>query len=286
MKFATSAKTLRRIFALWNLPLPGKGLILFAWRGGLPTATRNGWLRNLTLRTVETDYRHLRCTLGIWDRSQDRVFAAPGSTVPFFENVVRAARRPGKYRGKGVNQMEPGFYADLEKGEHLQGKPMGHAALRQTAYRFYRRSPHPPPYSTKDPLYFGNPYDNLHCGWNLDGKEAGFRSSGCLVVSGMPHCPRLPDAGPNQGPWRTFHDFIYGTPQQRFPLLLLPAAEVGKALAETNPKPRLCFGSQGDSVKALQKKLAAKGLYRGRIDGNLSPPVYRAWNRAGFPPPL
>jgi hypothetical protein len=296
MKFTLDAAALERIFALWNVPAPlvdKKGMVLFALRGARPVepqraapGKKSGWARSVSLEIVTPDFIHMRCTLGIWDRKTGRIFAAPGSTVPQRDNVLKAAARRGVMKGRGTNQLEPGFYTDLTKGEHLQGKPAGHAALRQTGFRFYRRAHHKPPYTARDPLYFGNPYDNLHCAWNPDPGTAGFRSSGCLVVAGWPHSPRLPDAKPgankNSGAWKIFHDLIYAAPQKSFPLLLLPAKEVAQALAKKNPAPQLVYGSEGDAVKVLQKKLAAKGLYKGGVNGKLGVGTYRAWNAAGL----
>ncbi len=283
MKFKIDDAALRRIFSAWNLPLPSQDLVLFAFRGCIPARNSGGWSSFAALQTQPLDYRHLRCTLGIWNRKTARVFAAPGSTVPHRDNVLKAAARKGNLGGKGTNQPEPGYYEDLKKGEHLQGKPMGHAALRQTGYRFYRRAAHAPPYTRRDPLFFGNPYDNLHCAWNLGGKEPGFRSSGCLVVAGMPHCPRLPDSDANLGAWKTFHDLIYAAPQKKsFPFLLLSAVAVTKFLGEKKPALRLCYGSQGPWVEKLQRELKRKKLYRGPADGKLGTATYRAWNRAGL----
>ena len=262
---------LARLFAAARVPLPGDGLILFALRGCLPAPMR-GWRTSVRLRPVPVDYLHMRCTLGIWDRAGRRLYAAPGSTVPQRDQVRKGAARGGK----GVNQMEPGFYLDLTKGEHLQGKRNGHQALRQTAYRFYRRSPGGRPYSAQSPLYYGNPYDNLHCGWNADGRGPGYSSAGCLVVAGLPHCRRHEEPVPNQGPWKIFHDLIYGRDQRRFPLLLLPAADARRALANAD-RPLLVFGSEGEEVADLQRRLARAGIYRGRATGRLDARTYRAW---------
>jgi hypothetical protein len=200
--------------------------------------------------------------------------------VPHKEKVDKAALRGGK----GTNQLEPGFWTDLTKGEHLQGKLNGHQALRQTANRLYRRSPGGLPYSKKSPLYLGNPYDNLHCGWNLDGTEPHYRSAGCMVVAGMPHCPRHEQPAPDLGAWKIFHDLLYAAPQKSFPLLLLPGADALDALAKPGRKKgtRLVTGSVGEAVKALQRKLAAAGHFKGRVDGILGPRTYRAWNASGF----
>jgi hypothetical protein len=282
LDFEIDGNALRRLFRIWNLPLPEEELVLFGLRGSVPLQKPKGWTHRVKLKLMEPDYEHLRCTLGLWNQKTDKIFAARGSTVPHRENVLKAAARKGVMKGRGTNQMEPGFYQDLRKGEHLQGKPMGHAALRQSGYRFYRRSHHAPPYTRRDPLFFGNPYDNFHSSWNLEGSEPGFRSSGCLVMAGLPHCHRLPDSGPNRGAWKIFHDLVYASPQKQFPLLLLPAAEVRAALIEKRGQPRLCYGSQGEAVLELQKGLRRRKFYAGPFNGKLRVATYRAWNRAGF----
>lgn len=282
MAFTLDPSGLNRIFTAWSVPVPTENLVLFAFRGCLPQSKPKGWVASLDLASAHLDYRHLRCTLGIWNRKTGKVFATAGSTVPHRENVLKAAARAGTMQGRGTNQMEPGFYRDLQRGEHLQGKPMGHAALRQTGYRFYRRAHHAPPYTISDPLYFGNPYDNLHCAWNPRPEEPGFRSSGCLVVEGLPHCPRLADAGPNQGGWKVFHDLVYAGAQKAYPLLLLKGSEIESCLISTRIPSRFCYGSEGNSVMELQRALARKKLYPGSVDGKLGVATYRAWNRAGL----
>lgn len=280
-RFTLDHDGLERIFRAWSIPRPKTGYVIFGLRGALPLDASKGWVPSVRLETSPVDHLHLRCTLGLWDPARKRIFAAPGSTVPHRDNMRLAAERGGK----GTNQLEPGFYRDLTKGEHLQGKLNGHAALRQTASRFYRRSPDGKGYGPSSPLFFGNPYDNLHCAWNLLGTEPGFRSAGCLVVAGMPHCPRHEKPEPNQGAWKLFHGLLYAAKQSAFPILVLPAAEAADALAgKAAPKsrPRLVFGSEGDGVKALQRKLASQGLFKGRADGLLGSRTYKAWNASGF----
>jgi hypothetical protein len=294
-------ESLERMFAGFRIPLGDENLVLFGLRGCLPVMPEKpvkpvkakeadkGWSLSVQLRIVEVDHAHMRCTIGIWDRRGKRLFAAPGSTVPHKDNVVKSAARKGRTQGRGTNQLEPGFYTDLTKGEHLQGKRNGHQALRQTGYRFYRRSLTGVPYRESSPLFYGNPYDNLHCGWNLDGQAPGFSSAGCMVVAGMPECPRREDQRENLGPWKTFHDLLYAAPQKAFPILLAPSGAalaalgpaVGKRAAKTDAGKTalLLYGSQGEEVKTLQRKLAARGLYRGRITGRLDAPTYRAWKQ-------
>jgi hypothetical protein len=277
--FALSHASLEKLFAAFHIHPDPDGLVLFALRGAMPGKAGKGWSRSVTVRLAPVDYIHMRCTLGIWDRRGKRVFAAIGSTVPFRDHVIKAAARNGKAKGKGTNQLEPGYYLDLTKGEHLQGKRNGHQALRQTEYRLYRRSLSGVPYRESSPLFYGNPYDNLHCGWNPDGKQPGYSSAGCMVMAGMPHCPRREEPTRNLGAWKEFHALIYAVDQEKFPILLLPAQTAAAALAARSGAgaERLVFGSEGEAVKALQRRLAAAGLYRGRATGRLDARTYRAW---------
>jgi hypothetical protein len=281
--FTLSHENLERLFSAFRIRPEAEGLILFGLRGCVPVRSQSGWTTTLQVRVAPLDYVHMRCTLGIWDRRGKRLFAAPGSTVPHKDNVEKAAARKGRAKGRGTNQLEPGFYTDLTKGEHLQGKRNGHEALRQTEYRFYRRSRTGVPYAASAPLYYGNPYDNLHCGWNPDGKGPGFSSAGCMVVAGMPHCPRREDQTRNLGPWKIFHDLLYAADQKSFPLLLVAGKEAAEALSFARAGAKaasiLVFGSQGEEVKALQKRLAARGSYRGRMHGILDARTYRAWKQ-------
>ncbi len=275
--FILDSPALERLFRAYGIPLPSDGLVLFALRGALPERNPAGWVRRIRILPAAIDHIHMRCTLGIWDRANGMLFAAPGSTVPHRDNVLKAADRKGRMKGKGTNQLEPGYYTDLAKGEHLQGKTNGHAALRQTASRLYRRAPDGLPYDLRSPLYYGNPYDNLHCGWNLDGRGPGFSSAGCMVVAGTPHCPRREDAAADRGPWKVFHDLLYSVPQRNFPILLAVASEAARLVDGLPRRKALTYGSEGEAVETLQRRLGSQGIYRGRVTGRLDARTYRAW---------
>ncbi len=251
--------------------------MLFGFRGCMPVHPHVSEAYEWELKFAKTDYMHMRCTLGIWNTETKRIFAAPGSTVPNIRYVTRATLKGGR----GANQLEPGFYRDLIKGEHLEGKLDGHQALRQSGYRFIRRTLSGIPYSRDDTLFFSNPYDNLHCAWNIKPEVSGFSSAGCLVVAGMPFCKRHPNPRPNTGHWRKFHEIIYSSRIKKFALLLLPAKEAVIALGGVRG-PFLCYGSQGSMVFALQKKLKALGYYKGKVNGILNSSVYRAWDASKF----
>jgi hypothetical protein len=278
MRINLDHKTLQLLFSRFHISLPANKLVLFAFRGFSVQVPYTGWKKNWQLKTARVDYRHMRCSVGIWDPQTEKIFLAPGSTVPYADYVERAALRGGA----GANQLEPGFYTDFKKGEHLEGKADGHEALRQTAPRFVRRTVSGTPYRRKDRLYFSNPYDNLHCAWNPDLNRKGYRSAGCLVVAGMPRCKRHAKPMQNQGHWKVFHQIIYGAGQRKFRLLLLESAQVKAALQSTGEKSLLCYGSSGEAVKSLQKGLKKRGIYKGPVTGILDARTYKAWNSIGL----
>ncbi len=278
MTFTLNQMVLIHIFKKWNVNIPSQRLILFAFRGISPLNNTKTWRKTWQLQKSRLDYKHMRCAIGIWDRSTGLLFIAPGSTVPHSGQVTKAADK----NGKGANQLEPGFYTDYRKGEHLEGSPRGHQALRQTGPRFIRRTTEGAPYEKTDRLLFSNPYDNLHCSWNIHPSEAGFSSAGCIVVAGWPHCPRQSAPKPNRGHWRAFHKYLYQAGQTGFPFLLLEAGQIARVLQLRYSRPLLCYGSAGPPVKQLQQRLKRLGFYKGPVNGFLDTRTYRAWNKWGF----
>jgi len=269
---------LKKIFVALGIPVPAGKLVLFSVRGALPRGSHTSWSDSHNLTPVKVDYKHMRCSIGIWNPGRKKIFIVSGSTVPHYDEVLKAAAKGGK----GSNQLEPGYYTDYYKGEHLMGKPRGHQALRQTGNRFVRRSSHKPPYSKNDRLYFSNPFDNLHCAWNTNPKKEGYSSAGCIVVSGTPFCKRLKGSTANSGSWKNFHKLIYDARQNKFSLLLLEY-HVLAGLRDSKKVPAvMCYGSQGDRVKKLQSLLKHVGLYRGPVSGKLGVRTYKAWNAYGF----
>ncbi len=276
---------LKQLFHLLSLKLPkfDQDLVLFAIRAAqiaskknsdhsIPTITE--WLSSVSLQSAKIDYNHMRCVLGIWDLKNQRIYAAPGSTVPN-EKQLRLAHSKG---GKGANQLEPGFYQDFIKGEHLQGKARGHSALRQSASRFYRRPVNSWRITKNAPLFWGNPHDNLHCAWNLDPEQTGFSSAGCLVVAGWPACPRIEKQTENQGYWKEYHSRVYQSSQSRYPLLLLDYNILLKAFVQKHPQ--IVFGSSGEVVRKVQTKLKKLGLYLGALNGHMDTRTYRSYVNA------
>jgi len=269
---------LLKTFAAFGIPVANSELVLFSIRGMRPLGNHSHMRESWNLLPAKLDYKHMHCSIGIWSPKRRKLFVAPGSSVPHWDEVIKAAA----LNGKGANQLESGFYSDFYKGEHLMGKTKGHQALRQTAYRFLRRSHHKPPYTVKDPLYFSNPYDNLHCSWNPNPGKAGYSSAGCIVVSGHPHCKRIKKSPPNSGSWKSFHKLIYAAKQSKYSLLLLNSHNLKKIASKKRTPDLLCFGSEGESVKKLQRMLKSRGLYRGPLSGKLGVRTYRAWNVYGF----
>jgi hypothetical protein len=243
----------------------------------LPLRLSNSWTRSIELTKVKLDYKHMRCTLGIWEPAKRRIYAAPGSTVPRIDQVRKSTLR----QGRGCNQLEPGYYTDYVKGEHFKGKELGHQALRQSSPRFIRRTVRGVPYGKADRLLFSNPYDNLHCSWNPEVNKPGFNSAGCLVVAGRPYCKRLQSPESNQGPWKVFHRIIYRAVQRKFGILLLEANQVIEAISAVE-KTFLCYGSKGSEVNDLQRKLRARKIYKGGLTGSLDARTYKAWSLVQF----
>lgn|GEM_PF-1957323 len=230
-------------------------------------------VKKVDLRKVNVDYKTQRCTFILWKYTSAFFYVFPGSTVPYIQEVKKAAL----LGGKGANRLEPGFYTDLTLGIHQEGKPRGHVALRQTARRPIRRSKGKPFYNQKDPLYFSNPYDNLHASWNSQPHTAGYASAGCLVISGIPNCP-LHSQSKAQGPWKKFIELFLKANQKKAKLLLIPAAFCAKSdvgnLTESFPQ-KLIYGQVGPKIAAWQKQLKAQGLYKGKINGQLTSSTYK-----------
>lgn len=268
--------SIKHLYQSLSLPMP-KGWNVVALRGCILPDAPHSLQETWNVQKSPLNYENMRCILGLWNPNSKQFFLVPGSTVPLKENVLKGLNK----KGKGVNQMEPGFYTDLILGEHLQGKPRGHVGLRQSASRFFRRTERGIPYTSEDKLYFANPYDNLHCAWNLDPSNKGYSSSGCMVVAGLPHCPRI-SKDPHQGHYKKWIELILKSKQKNFSLLLLNF-EMALNIWENHQNP-LLFGSMGADVKILQQELKKKGLYKGPIHGILDARTYKAWNQTGFIP--
>jgi hypothetical protein len=110
--------------------------------------------------------------------------------------------------------------------------------------------------------------DNIHCGYCDDGYTT-FDSSGCQTLKGWPYCPNRPDMTANKGPWKVFHDNLYGDPaQENYTYILFEASEAA-LLAANMDTPRaltLQFGSYGDWVGKVQEALTAKGFSTKGVD--------------------
>ncbi len=271
-------KHLLRLFDLWHLLLPNQGYVLFAFRGLTPVSPSPNWKKCWRLTPKKVDYIHMHCSIGIWNTVSQSIYIAPGSTVPHKSQVELAVAKGGK----GANQLEPGFYNDYKKGIHGEAAENGHQALRQSSNRFIRRTVRGIPYTNNDPLFFSNPYDNLHCGWQMDPSKKNYSSAGCIVVAGHAFAPKQPDPKPNAGFWKIIHNILYSTSQRRYAFLLLDASQIRRSF-KRNPKGRFfCYGSSGPEVQRLQSFLKSEGIYKGGLSGQLDARTYKAWNQTGF----
>jgi len=155
---ALSHASLEKLFAAFHIHPEGHGMVLFALRGALPVKAAGGWASSLQVIPAPLDYVHMRCTLGIWDRRGKRVFAAPGSTVPHKDNVVKAAARKGRLKERASTNWSRASITGSDQRRTPPGQTERDIkALRQTEYRLYRRSLTGIPYRSASPLYYGNP---------------------------------------------------------------------------------------------------------------------------------
>ena len=272
--FTLEERQIGRLFQLNFFPVPSTEIVFFGLRGCLPILDDDHTFRVANdLQVVNTDYFHPRCTLGQWEPAKQRFAVFPGSTVPHRRYVQSSLEK----RGGGANQLLTGFYPDYRKGRHQAGRPTGHDAFRQDNRLPIRRTADDLDYEEDDRVEYSTPFDNLHAGWCMGINSEDYASAGCQVVVGYPKCQKRENQ-PESGPWKTFRGNAYGATQTRFSYALLHGSDALKVSANHSNKmsARLRYGSQGELVGSLQKKLKTKGYYEGNIDGDFGYRTLRA----------
>ncbi len=273
--FSMSEDHLRRLCEINAFQVPEKNMVFFGFRGCIPVDEDNrAFQKEHRLILADINYINPRCTLGQW-LPRDGTFALfPGSTVPHIKYVKNSKEK----NGVGANQLMTGYYRDYRKGVHKWGKPTGHKAFRQTEAHPIRRTADDFDYDNDDRVEFTNPFDNIHAAWCMGIDHDAYASAGCQVVVGYPECEQR-GGKPDTGPWSYFRRQAYDVGGQRkFPYVLLNGRDAQKVvLAGDQPmSPRLRFGSDGDLVKALQKKLKSRDTYEGIVDGDFGSRTLRA----------
>jgi len=214
-----------------------------------------------TIACVEArpDHMSLRCTLVLWDTTQDRVAAFRGSTVPNGTYLTRYIRD----RSPRSNMLLTGAYHYIT-GTH-RGMP-GALRMAQPSFRVLR------PVLGKSRVELTRadrfdgpaaPPDNIHPAFRQASSRPAFGSAGCQTVQGS----YSKSTGQRWGPWAVFQaraGLLEGT--TRFDYVLLTGREA--RLAATHPDVdlwRLRFGSKGPAVRELQTRLGTG------VDGDFGP---------------
>jgi len=272
--FTINDDIIRRLCQINSFPIPTDGMVFFGFRGCLPVDDNNHQFQNEhDVNLTEINYLSPRCTLVQWVPKDGKTALFPGSTVPNIKYVKLSKEN----NGRGANQLMTGCYKDYRKGVHKKGKPTAHDAFRQTQGHPIRRTADDFDFDNDDRVEFVNPYDNIHAAWCMGVDHDSYASAGCQVIVGYPHCLKRENK-PDVGPWKEFKENAYNLQQNRFAYILLNGRDAQRAVLNSSEKmsARLRFGSKGDLVKEVQKKLKDTDFYDGEIDGDFGVRTIRA----------
>ena len=267
--FKIDSDVLRRLCTNNSFQVNNKELIFLGLRGLLPLDESNFDFEEAHLvHLVEIDYRHPRCTFVQWSPQENKLAVFPGSTVPHKKYINESLKK----NGEGTNRLMTGLYKNYKKGFHKAGSETGHSAFRQINALPIRRTSDDEDYDELDQVEFSRPFDNIHAAWCPGIDSDRFASAGCQVIVGFPKCKRR-NGLDNSGAWKAFHKNAYSFSQQVFAYILLNGRDALKAATdESNGKRgRLRFGSEGEKVGILQKKLQEKNFYEGDTDNQFGP---------------
>ena len=259
MSFTLRASHVRDLMDLANFPPPADGYLLFGLRGASPVDDTDQTFRHEhQLNLLGTDYRHMRCTIGIWT-PDDRFCVFPGSTVPHIGVVTRNMEN----RGHNVNQLMLGSFSGYFRGLHGFSHSDGpHRALRQEKKLPIWRTWDDTDFEGDDEYFYHAALDNIHCARQDNVAANWFSSNGCQVIAGVPE-----NAGDEneRGPWKSFIDIVYGTSQRFFTYALFAGHEAQKLslLGAGERYQTVRFGSEGDLVTIVQQALIDRGYNLG-----------------------
>lgn len=272
--FRLTESHLRVLCELNCFEYPKSKMVFFGLRGCLPLDENNHTFANEhSMELITPNHENPRCTIIQWRPKQKDFATFPASTVPHKKYIGKSLAR----QGVGANQLMTGFYPDYRKGTHKPGSSTGHEAFRQTKGRPIRRTADDYDYQNDDRVEFTNPNDNLHAGWCQSTNSVSFASAGCQVMVGYPKCKKY-GTRPDIGPWKVFKKNAYDLDQDSFPYVLLNGRDAYRvALLEGHTMTgRLRYGSFGEEVAVIQKALAKKGFYEGKIDKDFGPRTLNA----------
>lgn len=256
---------LRKLLRVNSYPYSETQFMVFGIRGAKPnSADFDTFKSSHTIEMSDINYLNPNCIIGIWNPVQNKIALFIGSTVPHLKYIKKHKEGTGK-----ANAMQSGFYSFYEKGYHNPNPNNAHQALRLATNIVLRRSNNDLVYTNDDPIEVGNPNDNIHAAY-CDDATGNYSSAGCQVIVGQPKCAGRGNLG-NTGYWKKFHNIIYNdAPSQlhfNYSLLRFVDAEAVATMGDGLMEARLRFGSKGNTVLELQKKLKSKGYYNTDLDG-------------------
>ena len=256
--------------------------ILFGLRG-CRIACENGksfdFVSTINLVEAVPNHKQSRCVLGVWKRSDNKIAAFPGSTVPFWEALVKQIEKPD---AKISNLLSTGLYRYII-GTHrkLDEEYKICGVFRQEGKVPVLRTKKNPVFDINGEWDFANVGDNIHPS-RFKNPTDQFSSEGCLTVPGGGFFMGNHE---HDGLWSKFRKSANLHPAKpceseegkKYLLILLTGREA-KLAKESGSKnlTRLRFGSFGEKVKKLQTALKNhdKIFYRQAIDGEFG--IYTA----------
>ena len=269
-QFIVNNKVLADLFRINQYAIPDdKELIFIGVRGCLPVETNNqDFQKSVELYLIDLNYTNLRCTILQWKHKEGLIAAFPASTIPHINNIKAFVTNSNK----PSNCLTTGYYKKYVKGVHSPAKKANwHQAFKQYGQPLaIRRTRNNVTYDNFDTIEVSfNCSDNIHCGWTQS-LETNYSSAGCQVIMGIPKCDSKPNLTDNLGPWKVFKDNGYKANQSTFPYALFNSKEVYQVSNNNGKKiiAKMRFGSTGELVKDMQKKLLAGNYLQGDADGD------------------
>lgn len=261
-----SSNNLRKLMRVNSYPYSETQFMVFGIRGAKPvSAGFDTFKASHSIEISEVNYLNPRCIIAVWNPVENKIALFPGSTVPNLKYMKKQKEGTGR-----ANAMQSGFYSFYSKGYHNPSPANAHQALRLATNIFLRRTKDDLVFENTDPIEIGNPNDNLHAAY-CDDTNGSYSSAGCQVIVGQPKCSGRGANSGNTGYWKKFHDIIYQTAvaQHNFDYTLFryTDAEIVSQKGDELMQARLRFGSKGNLVLELQKKLKSKGYFHTEMDG-------------------
>ncbi len=279
-------------FNVKSNPKDPRDEVIFALRGCCLSAgaeSTKGFVSSVKLIEAVPDHQQSRCVIGVWKRSTNQVAAFLGSTVPYWQGMVKQTEKPN---GDICNLMPTGRYL-FTVGTHRPKEPefIIPGALRQQKDVAMLRTLDDLIYEVTDVWDFGDPADNIHPSRHSNPSDK-FSSEGCMTIPGGGTF--MTRTKKHDRLWSEFRKAAGLTPTEapenedgfQFVVVLLTGREARLINNSTKKSlTRLRFGSEGVDVRTLQlelsllnRKAPGRGkYYAGKQDGSLGMSTARAY---------